>query len=73
MTDDLRPAGVFRDLSTDRATRAAILTDAVLSVDEFASKHGPTIRQHYAKGGYQMDAEETHQTAAKLWRYLREP
>jgi hypothetical protein len=53
----------------------AAITDAAarLSVDDFADRYGPAIRQHYAEGGYQMDAEEGHQTAAKLWRYLREP
>lgn len=72
MTDTLSPAGVFRDLATDCTARAAILADAGLAVDEFAEKHGQTIRQHYAKGGHKMDFEEGHQAAAQLWRYLRE-
>jgi len=73
MTDTINPAGLFRDLATDRKTQAAILADAGLAVDEFAHRHGATIRQHYAKGGHKMDFEEGHQTAAQLWRYLREP
>ena len=70
MTDP-SPAGMFRDLATDPEARAAILEDAALSVDEFADRHGPTIRQHYAKGGHRMDYEDGHQAAARLWRYLR--
>lgn len=72
MTDALRPAGIFRDLATDPATKTAILIDCELAVDEFAAKHGQTIRQHYAAGGYSMDFEEGYQSAARLWRYLRE-
>ncbi|MCU0895944.1 MAG: hypothetical protein MUC55_00405 [Burkholderiales bacterium] len=71
MTDQPSSAGLFRDLATDPATKAAVLTDASLAVDEFAAKHGPTIRQHYGKGGYMLDAEEGWQAAARLWQYLR--
>lgn len=73
MTDDISPAGLFKDLATDRTAHAAILADAGLAVDDFAHRHGPTIRQHYAKGGHKMDFEEGHQAAARLWRYMREP
>uniref|UniRef100_UPI00402B9B69 hypothetical protein n=1 Tax=Methylomonas sp. SPW-1 TaxID=3438877 RepID=UPI00402B9B69 len=72
MTDDLRPAGIFRDLSTNPETKMAILTDCELAVDDFAAKHGQTIREHYAIGGYNLDFEEAYQAAACLWRYLRE-
>ena len=72
MTDELRPAGLFRDLAADPATKAAILIDCELAVDDFAAKHGQTIRQHYAACGYNMDFEEGYQSAMRLWRYLRE-
>ncbi|WP_446812293.1 hypothetical protein ACH50O_23545 (plasmid) [Methylomonas sp. 2BW1-5-20] len=73
MTEDPNPAGIFSDLATNPATKAAIMQDAALSVDDFADRHGQTIRQHYAKGGYKMDFEDGHQAAAQLWRYLRTP
>jgi len=67
------PAAVFEDLATNPTTKAAIMQDSRLGVDEFADKHSQTIRDHYAKGGYQIDFEESYQTASKLWRYLRTP
>jgi hypothetical protein len=72
MIDDQRPSGLFSDLATNPETKAAILIDCELAVDEFAAKHGQTIRQHYAGGGYNIDFEEGYQAAARLWRYLRE-
>lgn len=72
MTVELRPVGIFRDLSADPATKAAILIDCELAIDDFAAKHGQTIRQHYAKGGYDIDFEDGYQAATRLWRYLRE-
>jgi hypothetical protein len=67
MMDDQRPSGLFSDLATNPETKAAILIDC-----ELAAKHGQTIRQHYAVGGYNIDFEEGYQAATRLWRYLRE-
>lgn len=41
---------------------------SLLSIDSYSQ----TIRQHYAGGVYSMDVEEGYQSAARLWRYLRE-
>jgi hypothetical protein len=70
---DSNPRGVFEDLATNPATKAALLSDQGFAVDDFAHKHAETIRTHYAKGGYALSYEEAHQQAARLWRYLREP
>lgn len=47
MTDEIA-AGLFHDLSADPAIRAAVLADANSAVDDFAARHGPTRRRHYA-------------------------
>ncbi|PKD40457.1 hypothetical protein CWO84_09960 [Methylomonas sp. Kb3] len=42
MIDEQRPSGLFSDLATNPETKAAILIDCELAVDEFAAKHGKT-------------------------------
>lgn len=71
MTDELSPVGLFCDLSTNPEIKSAILLDCELAVDDFAAKHSKTIREHYAVGGYNLDFEDTYQSAVRLWRYLR--
>ncbi|WP_446812286.1 hypothetical protein ACH50O_23435 (plasmid) [Methylomonas sp. 2BW1-5-20] len=58
MIDDLTPSGIYGDLATNRDIKASIEIDCSLVVDDFAAKHGQTIRQHYAAGGYSKDFEE---------------
>lgn len=71
--NDIDPHEIWGDLSlsANAAKRQMLEKDAALSVGEFAKKHGPTIRQHYAAEGYAMDPETAYKIAEQVWGFLQ--